>query len=143
LLALREALRRSRPWTPSFVFMVIAVVALTPLLLTLLIVIGTGGTAEAASAQLDRRAPGFTPAVLFGVVAGAVLTGGFWWLTRSRRMMRAEIADLRRQIAALEAAGTGRHRTDAEPATVDVRQGPATVDVREGPAAVVDDRPSP
>lgn len=114
LLALREVVRRTRSWTPSFLAALAALVVATPLVITLLTVLGRSATAEAASAKLAREAPGFTASVLIGAIAGAVLTGALWWLTRSRRLLREEVADLRQRLRALEAAASenppsGRH----------------------------------
>lgn len=104
LLALREVFRRARSWTPSFLAAVVALVAISPLVITLLIAVGNSRTAEAASRTLDREAPGFSPSVLVGTLAGTALVSGLWWLLRSRRKLRTQIADLRQRLAALEAA---------------------------------------
>lgn len=121
LLALREVVRRARSWTPSFLAAVVALVFAGPLLITLLTVLGRSATAEAASEKLAREAPGFTTSLLLGSLTGAALTCGFWWLTRSRRLLQAELTELRRQLATLHAVASenpssGRHARDGEDA---------------------------
>lgn len=104
LLALREVARTTRSWTPSYLFLVVAVVALSPIVLTLQIVLGGGETAQSASITLDQRAPGFTPALFLGALIGVGLVLAAWRGAATRRRLRNEIIDLRERLEELKVA---------------------------------------
>lgn len=91
LLALAWRARRwgqTRYWALAFV--VLAVVASIPNLLTLTVVAGGGSGAHAGERILDVEAPGFRGGTLVGVIIAAVIfaVGLFLWI-RLRRRRRA------------------------------------------------------
>jgi MFS family permease len=96
--------RTVRTWT----LMVAAALALAlPNLLTLGIVLGTGGAAHAGERTLDVDAPGFRASVLVGtIVAGLVfLAGGF--MLRSRRRDHREVQRLSAELRSRDEAAAG------------------------------------
>ena len=103
--------RTVRTWT----LMVAAALALAlPNLLTLGIVVGTGGAAHAGERTLDVDAPGFRASVLIGAIAAALvfLVGGL--MLRSRRRTHREVERLSAELHSRNGVGAanGRPRQD-------------------------------
>ena len=88
--------RRSlRIWT---LLVAAALLLALPNLLTLGIVVGTGGAAHAGERTLDVDAPGFRNATLAGAIVAALvfLVGGY--LLRSRRRTKDELRAMREEL---------------------------------------------
>lgn len=94
LLALAWRARRwgeTRYWALAFV--ILAVVASIPNLLTLTVVVGGGNGSHAGQRILDVEAPGFRGGTLVGVIVGVVIfvvIPALWvWLRSKRRAAKA------------------------------------------------------
>ncbi|MBL8931351.1 MAG: hypothetical protein JNL54_14620 [Kineosporiaceae bacterium] len=111
LLLLRRVFARHGGFGARVVWLLLAIVAAAPNLVTLGIVLGTGESAHAAERTLDVEAPGFRAASAIGAaVAGAFVL--MWWVMmagrhRRQRQLRerdAELAELRQRVTERPAA---------------------------------------
>ena len=116
LAVLWWAFRRRRT-VRTWALMVTAALALAlPNLLTLGIVLGTGGAAHAGERTLDVDAPGFRASVLAGSIVAALvfLVGGF--MLRSRRRSHREVQRLSAELRSQNGAGAAERRPRPEDA---------------------------
>jgi len=95
LLVARWGFHKRRPWKTWAAFAVAAVLVAAPNLMTLGIVIGTGGAAHAAERTLDVEAPGFRISSLTGVIVAVVALAALQYLLFSRHRARERLARLR------------------------------------------------
>lgn len=95
-------LHRVSSWKGRLLVVAAALLVASPNLLTLGIVLGSGGAAHAAERTLDVDAPGFRASSLAGALAGATALLAAGMLLRSRRRAKDEARALR---AERDAAG--------------------------------------
>lgn len=116
LAMLRFAFRKRRPWkTWAWMFGVAVLLAL-PNLLTLGVVLGSGGAAHAGERTLDVDAPGFRGASLGGAIAAVVAFLLWEYLRYSRRRAREQVQQLRAELKAREqTAGSGQEPSKPRP----------------------------
>ncbi len=104
LLVLWLAFRHRRPWKVWAAMVAAALLAATPNLLTLGIVVGTGDAAHAGERTLDVEAPYFRGATAVGALAAAIvfaaLQYGLWTRRRGKRTERRLRDELRRRDGA-------------------------------------------
>jgi hypothetical protein len=103
LAVLWFAFSRRRSWKTWAVLFAVAVLLAVPNLLTLGIVLGSGGGAHAGDRTLDVEAPAFRSASLAGAILALVAFGLFLYLVGARRRAHDEIARLRAELKAKEA----------------------------------------
>ena len=89
LTILALVLRWSRTWKWVLVGLIVALLAATPNLMTLGIVLGTGNAAHAGDRILDVEAPAFRGASLAGAILAVALAVFVIYLVVSRRRVRA------------------------------------------------------
>lgn len=89
LAILALVLRWSRTWKWVLVGLIVALLAATPNLMTLGIVLGTGNAAHAGDRILDVEAPAFRGASLAGAILAVALALLVFYLVVSRRRVRA------------------------------------------------------
>jgi MFS family permease len=107
LAVLWWAFRRRRT-VRTWALMIAAALALAlPNLLTLGIVLGSGGAAHAGERTLDVEAPGYRNAALAGAIIAVVVFVAGGYLLTSRRRTRQRADDLREELRARDAAGAG------------------------------------
>lgn len=87
-------------WKRMLAFAIAALLAATPNLLTLGIVLGTGNAAHAAERTLDVDGPGFRGGSTFGAVFALFVFLSVGWLVRSRRKNKRKAAELERELDA-------------------------------------------
>jgi len=92
--------RFKKSWKRAALFLVAALIAAAPNLLTLGIVIGSGNAAHAGERILDVEGPGFRGGSLVGAIVGAVLAAGLLWLMGSRRRNKRKAEELKIELDA-------------------------------------------
>ena len=97
LLVARWGFHKRRPWKHWAAFAVATVLAAAPNLLTLGIVIGSGGAAHAGERTLDVDAPGFRNSSLAGVIVAVLALVALQYLLFSRHRAKERLARLRAQ----------------------------------------------
>lgn len=102
LVVLWLGLRRVSSWKGRLIILAAALLVASPNLLTLGIVLGTGGAAHAGDRTLDVEAPGFRASSLIGAVVALVVLVAAGLLLGSRRRAKEEAKALR---AERDAAG--------------------------------------
>lgn len=85
-------------WRRAIVFVVLAVVAASPNLATLGIVVGNGGAAHAGERILDVDGPGFRGGSLVGAVVGAIAGLSLILLNRSRKRNKRKAKALQAEL---------------------------------------------
>jgi MFS family permease len=95
LLVARWGFHKRRRWKVWAAFAVATVLAAAPNLMTLGIVVGSGGAAHAAERTLDVDAPGFRNASLAGAIAAVLLLIAAKYLVFSRHRAKERLARLR------------------------------------------------
>jgi len=88
-------LRRVSSWKGRLILLAVALLVASPNLLTLGVVVGSGGAAHAGERTLDVEAPGFRASSLVGAIAAAAAVVAAWFLLRSRRRAKEEARALR------------------------------------------------
>ena len=114
LAVLWWAFRRRRTVRTWALMVAAALVLAMPNLLTLGIVLGTGGAAHAGERTLDVDAPGFRASVLVGSIAAGLvfLVGGF--MLRSRQRTNREVERLSAELRSQDGAGAAERRPRPE-----------------------------
>lgn len=100
LVLLWFGLRRVSSWKGRLILLAVALLVASPNLLTLGVVLGSGGAAHAGERTLDVEAPGFRASSLAGAVVAAAAVLAAWLLLRSRRRSKEEAKALRAELDA-------------------------------------------
>jgi MFS family permease len=98
LLLLVWAFARRHSWKVRGWTVVVAALLATPNLLTLGVVLGSGGAAHAGERTLDVDAPGFRASSLIGAIAVLVAFFLVGYLVASRRRSRWRVEGLREEL---------------------------------------------
>ncbi len=100
LFILATGWRFKKSWRRALGFVVAALVAAAPNLLTLGIVIGSGNAAHAGERILDVDGPGFRGGSLVGAIVGVVIAMAVLWLIGSRRRNKRKAKELKVELDA-------------------------------------------
>lgn len=90
--------RFRKTWKRAAVFLVFAIIAAMPNLLTLGIVLGNGNAASQGRSILDNDGPGFRGGSLVGAIVGLLISLVIWWLLGSRRRNKRKAAELEAEL---------------------------------------------
>jgi hypothetical protein len=107
LVVLWFGLRRVSSWKGRLIILAAALLVASPNLLTLGVVLGSGGAAHAGERTLDVEAPGFRASSLIGAVVAAVVLVAAGLLLGSRRRAKEEAKALRAERDAAKASPEG------------------------------------
>lgn len=87
-----------KSWKRALVFLIGALMAAAPNLMTLGIVIGSGNAAHAAERTLDVDGPGFRGGSLVGAIAAVFVGAALVWLVGSRRRNKNKAAEFKAEL---------------------------------------------
>lgn len=90
--------RFKKSWKRGLMFLVGALIAGAPNLMTLGIVLGSGNAAHAGERILDVDGPGFRGGSLVGAIAAVVVGLALMWLVGSRRRNKNKASDLKHEL---------------------------------------------
>jgi hypothetical protein len=107
LVVLWFGLRRVSSWKGRLIILAAALLVASPNLLTLGVVLGSGGAAHAGERTLDVEAPGFRASSLIGAVVAVVVLVAAGLLLGSRRRAKEEAKALRAERDAAKASPEG------------------------------------
>ncbi len=107
LVVLWLGLRRVSSWKGRLIIVASALLVASPNLLTLGVVLGSGGAAHAGERTLDVEAPGFRASSLIGAVVAVVVLVAAGLLLGSRRRAKEEAKALRAERDAARAPADG------------------------------------
>ncbi len=98
MFVLAAGWRFKKSWKRALGFLIVAVLAAAPNLMTLGIVLGSGNAAHAGERILDVDGPGFRGGSLVGAIVGLVIGLGVLWLIGSRRRNKNKAAQLSAEL---------------------------------------------
>ena len=107
LVVLWFGLRRVSSWKGRLIVLAAALLVASPNLLTLGVVLGSGGAAHAGERTLDVEAPGFRASSLIGAIVAVVVLVAAGLLLGSRRRAKEEAKALRAERDAAKASPEG------------------------------------
>ena len=108
LVVLWQGLHRRRRWRAWAAWVAAALLFAVPNLLTLGIVLGSGGAAHAGERTLDVDAPGFRGGSIAGAITAVVVVGLFLYLVISGRRSRLQLRRLRAKAKAEHVNAPGK-----------------------------------
>lgn len=112
LIVARQAVRKRFKRPAKIITVVVAILLAAPNLLTLSVVLGSGGAAHAGQRIMDVEAPAFRGATLVGSIIGLAAGGFAIYALASRHRRGAELKRLRKRDREHDAAEKGREQPE-------------------------------